>query len=76
MKILGKGWCEGLTYETKNILLLKKQQKAKQEKSKLARIKIYERATEDYIDAMYYHQMYQSKACWKTLRDMSNGLKT
>ena len=24
-----------------------------------------EKASEEYIDAVYYHQMYSSEACWK-----------
>ena len=38
-------------------------------------MKIYERATEDHINAVYYHQMYWSEACWKKVREMNNGLK-
>ena len=41
-----------------NNSLLEKQRKAKQQKAELAKMKIYERATEDYIDAVYYHQIY------------------
>ena len=63
-----------ITRRTNNSLL-EKQRKAKHEKAELARMKIYERATEDYIDAVYYHRMYQSEACWKTVREVTNGLK-
>ena len=58
-----------------NNSLLEKQRKAKQQKAELAKMKIYERATEDYIDAVYYHRMYRSEACWKTVREVTNGLK-
>ena len=63
-----------ITRRTNNSLL-EKQRKARHEKAELARMKIYERATEDYIDAVYYHRMYQSEACWKTVREVTNGLK-
>ena len=34
-----------------------------------------EKATEEYIDALYYFNMYHSQACWKTAREVNRGLK-
>ncbi len=35
-------------------------------KEEIIREKNFEKATEEYIDALYYYQMYFSPACWKT----------
>ena len=34
-----------------------------------------DRATESFIDAIYYHEMYNSEACWRVNRDVDRGLK-
>jgi len=38
----------------------------RQIKEELIKEKGLEKATEEYIDALYYYQMYFSAACWKT----------
>jgi hypothetical protein len=45
---------------------LERQAKARRIKEELIKEKGLEKATEDYIDALYYYQMYFSPACWKT----------
>ena len=59
-----------------NNLLLSKQRQAKREKAEIAKQMILQKATETYIDAMYYHRMYRSDRCWKTIREVSNGIKS
>ena len=59
-----------------NNLLLSKQREAKREKAEIAKRMILQKATETYIDAMYYHRMYRSDRCWKTIREVSNGIKS
>ena len=34
-----------------------------------------EKATEEHIEAVYYHRMYQSNACWKTKQSVNRELK-
>ena len=58
-----------------NNSLLSKQRQAKREKAEIAKQMILQKATETYIDAMYYHRMYKSDRCWKTIREVSNGIK-
>jgi hypothetical protein len=45
---------------------LERQAIAKWIKEEIIREKNLEKATEEYIDALYYYQMYFSPACWKT----------
>jgi hypothetical protein len=45
---------------------LERQAKARRIKEELIKEKGLEKATEEYIDALYYYQMYFSAACWKT----------
>ena len=45
---------------------LEKQATARRIKEELIKEKGLEKATEEYIDALYYYQMYFSPACWKT----------
>jgi hypothetical protein len=41
------------------------QANARRMKEELIKQKNIEKATEEYIDALYYHAMYSSAACWK-----------
>jgi hypothetical protein len=45
---------------------LERQAKVRRIKEELIKEKGLEKATEEYIDALYYYQMYFSAACWKT----------
>ena len=45
---------------------IERQTKARRIKEELIKEKSLETATEEYIDALYYYQMYFSAACWKT----------
>ena len=45
---------------------LERQAKARRIKEELLKEKGLEKVTEEYIDALYYYQMYFSAACWKT----------
>ena len=47
-------------------LALKKQRKEKQRKEQLLSEHGMAKASEAFIDALYYHEMYNSLACWKT----------
>ena len=52
------------------------QQKAKQAKEDIKREKNMVKASEDYIEAIYYHRMYDSMACWTGSASCVNeGLK-
>ncbi len=44
---------------------LELQAKAQKKKEDMLREKSLEKASEEYIDAVYYHRMYSSDACWK-----------
>ena len=44
---------------------LERQAKATRVKEELIKEKSLEKATEEYIDALYYYQMYFSTVCWK-----------
>jgi hypothetical protein len=45
---------------------LERQAKARRIKEELIEEKCLENATEEYIDVLYYYQMYFLPACWKT----------
>mmetsp|Transcript_29604 Transcript_29604/g.62781 ORF Transcript_29604/g.62781 Transcript_29604/m.62781 type:complete len:567 (+) Transcript_29604:520-2220(+) len=52
------------------------QRKAKQARENIKREKNMEKASEQYIEAIYYHRMYDSMACWKgSTARVSTGLK-
>ena len=52
------------------------QQKLKQEKEYIKRGKNMAKASEEYIEAIYYHRMYDSMACWKgSASRVNEGLK-
>ena len=52
------------------------QQKAKQRKEEIRKEKNMEKATEEFIEALYYHRMYNSDACWKgSVIRVTKGLK-
>lgn len=44
---------------------IQKQQRAKRKKKELLKQLGMKKAQEAYIDAIYYHRMYDSEACWK-----------
>ena len=62
------------TTETNNVLL-NRQREAKRLKVEIAKEKILQKATENYIEGVYYNRMYRSDACWKTVCEVSNGVK-
>ena len=35
-----------------------------------------EKVTKEYIDGIYYFNMYKYMACWKSARDVNVGLKS
>ena len=45
---------------------LEKQRAEKQRKEELLKEHGLEKASEAYIDGIYYHEMYHSYTCWKT----------
>ena len=52
------------------------QQKAKQMREEIKKEKNMEKATEEFIKALYYHQMYDLDACWKgSVTRVTKGLK-
>ena len=54
---------------------LEVQRKMKEEKEEIAKLNQNEKATDDYIESLIYHAMYNSDACWKTVADVTSGLK-
>ncbi len=54
---------------------LSKQRQAKQQKEELMLEKGLTTAQELYIDALYYHEMFHSPACWKKATDVNRGLR-
>ena len=34
-----------------------------------------QKATEEYIDAIYYYNMYKSSGCWKSANEVNRGLR-
>ena len=47
----------------------------KEEKEDIAKLKENEKTTDEYIESLIYHAMYDSDACWKTVGDVTSGLK-
>ena len=55
---------------------LELQQLAKQAREELKKEKNMEKATEQFIEALYYYRMYYSEACWKgSVTRVTQGLK-
>ena len=52
------------------------QREAKRKKTEALKQMGIEKATEEYIDGIYYFKMYKSMACWKSARDVNVGLKS
>ena len=48
-----------------NTAAIQAQDTARREKEEMFKERNLENATEDFIEALYYHQMYFSPACWK-----------
>ena len=47
----------------------------KQKKEESKKMKGLEDASDDYIEALIYHSMWDSEACMKTVNDVTTGLK-
>ena len=58
-----------------NRSLLNRQCKAKQMKEEMIKEKGLQKATEEYIDAIYYYNMYKSSGCWKSANEVNRGLR-
>ena len=54
---------------------LEKQRAAKEKKEEVLKQRGFERASEAYIDGIYYHEMVNSQACWKTSAQVDRELK-
>ena len=54
---------------------LSKQRAHKRRKEELLLEHNMNKASEKYIDALYYHEMFHSVACWKTKKDVNSQLK-
>ena len=54
---------------------LEQQRKMKEKKEELAKQMENEKATEEYIESLIYHSMYKSDACWKTVAEVTAGVK-
>ena len=52
------------------------QRAMKRKKEELKTQKELENASDDYIEALIYHSMYDSEACMKTVNDVTAGLKS
>ena len=64
--------------QAKNNKLIEDQMKAKHEKDKLAKEKGMEKASDEYIEALYYLSMYNSEnpaVCAKKVKDVTDQLK-
>ena len=44
-------------------------------KAKLTQEKGFEHAEDEFIEALIYHSMWSSDACWKTIGAVKEGLK-
>ena len=51
------------------------QREFKRKKEEIKKQKGLENASDEYIEALIYHSMWDSEACWKTNSDIVNGLK-
>ena len=58
-----------------NRMLLNRQCKAKQLKEEITKGKGLQKATEEYVDTIYYYNMYKSSACWKSATEVNWGLR-
>ena len=54
---------------------LEDQRAEKERKEELLKMRGLKKATESYIDSIYYHEMYHSAACWKTSAAVDIELK-
>jgi len=52
-----------------------KQREMKHLKEEEAKKKGLEDAKDEYVEALILHGMYNSEACWKTVKDVTDGLK-
>ena len=59
--------------EDKTALL--KQRQEKQRKEELMHEKCMKKASESFIDALYYHEMFGSAACWMTVSSVDRELR-
>ena len=44
-------------------------------KEEMIKEKGLQKATEEYIDAIYYYNMYNSSGCWKSANEVNRGLR-
>ena len=51
------------------------QRKERQRKLEILKEKGMAKSSENFIDALYYHEMYGSAACWMSSRAVDNELK-
>jgi hypothetical protein len=63
------------TTRQSNNASLERQRQMKEKKEELAKEKQNENATDEYIEALVYHSMYSSDACWKSVGEVTSGLK-
>ena len=55
--------------------LLERQRKFCQEKDGLVETEELDSAEDNYIDVLIYHRMGSTDACWKTVGEVTEGLK-
>ena len=55
--------------------LIERQRKFRQEKDDLVETKELDSAEDDYIDVLIYHRMGSTDTCWKTVGEVTEGLK-
>ena len=58
-----------------NTETLNMQRETKRRKAEAMKQLGIKKASEEYIDGIYYFNMYFSMACWKSAREVNNGLK-
>ena len=54
---------------------MNEQRAEKERKEELSKRYSLDSATESCIDAIYYHEMYHSDACWRTNREVDRESK-
>ena len=58
-----------------NNAAIDRQRERREEKEEIKRKKGFENASDEYIECLIYRAMYDSAACWKTISEVTNGLK-
>ena len=54
---------------------LEAQRRAKRQKEEIVKQLGLEKATDEHIECLIYHKMYESDRCWKTREEVTEGLK-